>query len=131
MMNTIDTTALDEVFADLEQAWNDGDAERFGVYFTDDADFVNVHGEHRRGVASIVEGHKFIFDTVYKDSTMTYSVVQCEPLSDGWLLGHVHAALEVPAGPLQGSHASILTVVAVETEGGLKVRAFHNTFAKH
>lgn len=133
-MNTIDTTAgttaLEEVFAQLEQAWNDADAERFGEFFTDDADFINVYGEHSRGVVPIVEGHKFIFDTVYKDSKVSYSVAQCEPIAQGWLIGHVHASLEVPTGPMQGSHRSILTVVAVETERGLKVRAFHNTFRK-
>ncbi len=128
---TAGTTALEDVFAQLEQAWNDADAERFGEFFTDDADFVNVYGEHRRGVVPIVEGHRFIFDTVYKDSKVTYSVVQCEPLADGWLLGHVHAFLEVPAGPLEGSHRSILTAVAVETDAGLKIRAFHNTFRTH
>jgi uncharacterized protein (TIGR02246 family) len=131
MMHIIDTSALAEVFAQLEQAWNEADAERFGEFFTDDADFVNVHGEHCRGVVPIVEGHNVIFDTVYKDSKVTYSVVQCEPISDGWLLGHVRTSLEVPAGPLQGRHTSIITVVAVETESGLKVRAFHNTFTKH
>ena len=48
----------------LEDAWNAGDGAAFGAPFAEDADFVDIRGDHHRGRAAIAQGHRAIFDTV-------------------------------------------------------------------
>ena len=64
------------VAAALTQAWNAADAEAFGRAFTDDADFVNIFGVHGVGRPAIVSNHQTIFDTIYRGSTNTFTVVK-------------------------------------------------------
>ena len=120
-------TIVGDVFAQLAQAWNDGDGARYGEQFTDDAHFVNIRGEHMQGSETIARGHQAIFDTIYKGSTVQYSVLDAESITEDCLLGMVHAELEAPAGPLQGSHQAILTTLVVRSGDRWKVRHFHNT----
>ena len=126
-MNTTETTMMNELFAELQAAWHAADGDRWGRSFCDDADFVNVQGTHIKGVAAIAAGHQGIFDTIYKDSKLEYSVVSAVPLADGCILGVIAAVLDVPAGPLEGVKPATISAVVVDTGAGWKVRAFHNT----
>lgn len=128
---TIDETQMmDELFTELRAAWHAGDGARWGRAFCPDADFVNVQGLHIKGAAGIAAGHQGIFDTIYKGSTLEYSVVSAETLADGCVLGVISAVLDVPAGPLQGVMPATISAVVVETDDGWKVRAFHNTLVR-
>ena len=126
-MNDDSTTIVGDAFAQLEEAWNAADGSAFGRPFTADADFVDVRGELHRGVGAIGAGHQGIFDSVYKGSTVKYTVLHATPIADGCLLGHVHATLDAPSGPLQGVNHSTITAVVVADGAGWKIRAFHNT----
>jgi len=126
-MSNTTTEIVGELIAQLEAAWNASDGPRFGVLFTDDADFVDVRGVHHKGRAEIADGHQAIFDTVYKGSTVRYQPVSAASVAEGCLLGHASATLEVPAGPLQGTHRALLSIVVVEDAETWKVRSFHNT----
>jgi uncharacterized protein (TIGR02246 family) len=126
-MQTDPTTNLNTLFADLANAWNDGDGARFGRYFTDGADFVNIHGAHLRGAAVIGAGHQGIFDSVYKGSQVQYHVEDTETVLPGCLLSVVRAQLDAPSGPLAGTHRSTITAVVVRDSDEWKIRAFHNT----
>ena len=126
-MDTEQTTIVDDVFASLAQAWNDGDGARYGDQFTDEAHFVNIRGAHMRGRETIARGHQGIFDSIYKGSTVAYSVVEVERIAADCLLGMVHAELEAPSGPLQGSHQALITTLMVRDGDRWKVRHFHNT----
>jgi uncharacterized protein (TIGR02246 family) len=63
---------LSKIASDLEQAWNAGDGEAFARRFTEDADFVNIRGEHFRTRPVIAAGHQAIFDSVYRGSVVRY-----------------------------------------------------------
>jgi uncharacterized protein (TIGR02246 family) len=127
MSDTTSTEIVADLLAELEAAWNAGDGARFGAAFTEEADFVDVRGVHHHGRAEIADGHQAIFDTVYKDSTVRYQPVSTASVADGCLLGHASATLDVPAGPLQGTHRALLSVVIVDDASTWKVRSFHNT----
>jgi uncharacterized protein (TIGR02246 family) len=62
------------IFQQLEDAWNAADGAAFGARFTDDADFVNVRGEHFQGRAAIAAGHAGIFRSIYAGSRNQYTV---------------------------------------------------------
>jgi len=65
---------LHGVVYQLEQAWNSADAAAFATPFTEDADFIHILGGYYTGRAAIEAGHRMIFGTIYKHSTVRYSV---------------------------------------------------------
>jgi uncharacterized protein (TIGR02246 family) len=111
----------------LMAAWNAADHDAFAAEFTDDADFVNVRGDHHRGRATIGQGHAGIWSTIYAGSTVDYSVAQVRQLAPDVMLVHMKALLQVPAGPLAGQIEAIPSMVVVRDGGEWRIAAFHNT----
>lgn len=66
--------AIEQVVRRMADAWNAGDSAAFAGCFADDADFVNVLGEHFRGRSVIDAGHRYILNTIYKGSRVSYTV---------------------------------------------------------
>lgn len=126
-MNSENARVVAEIVGDLERAWNAADGAGFARPFAEDADFVNIRGEHMRTRAVIGRGHQGIFDTIYKGSTVRYEVAQVRALAPEVLLAQVKAALRAPVGPLAGEHASLFTLVLVRIEAAWRIAAFHNT----
>lgn len=115
------------IVGDLEQAWNAADGTAFAVPFAEDADFVNIRGEHYRGRQAIGQGHQAIFNSIYKGSAVGYQVTGVRPVAPDVLVAHVRSTLEAPTGPLAGRHHSLFTLVLVHAAGEWRIAAFHNT----
>jgi uncharacterized protein (TIGR02246 family) len=111
----------------LERAWNDADGAAFAGPFAEDADFVNIRGEHARTRDAIAAGHQGIFNTVYKGSTVRLEVAAVRGIAPGVLVAHVKSRLNAPAGPLAGEHRSLFTMVLVHDQNDWRIAAFHNT----
>ena len=77
-MNSNDERIVSDLVAELEKAWNAADGARFGRPFAEDADFVNIRGEHLRTREVIAKGHQAIFDTIYAGSVVRYQVTQMQ-----------------------------------------------------
>jgi uncharacterized protein (TIGR02246 family) len=107
-MNADPMTIVSDAVVRLERAWNNADGAGYRDLFSDDAHFVNIRGEHHHGRMAIAQGHQAIFDTIYKGSTVRYSVLESETILDGCIPVAVRARLEAPSGPMQGTHNSIL-----------------------
>ncbi len=127
---TTDTRALPiatELVAQLERAWNAADGAAFGEAFVEDADFVNVRGEHHRGSVAVARGHQGIFESIYAGSTVTYRVESARATASGDIVAVAAATLEVPSGPLAGVLHSRFTAVLTDEGQRWAVEAFHNT----
>jgi uncharacterized protein (TIGR02246 family) len=111
----------------LERAWNEGDGAAFAAPFAEDADFVNIRGEHARTREAIAQGHQGIFNTIYKGSTVRYEVAAVRRIARDVLVAHVRSRLNAPAGPLAGEHRSLFTMVLVHAQNDWRIAAFHNT----
>ena len=111
----------------LEQAWNRADGAGFAQPFAEDADFVNIRGEHARSREAIARGHQVIFDTIYKGSVLHSELADVRRIAPSVLLAHVKSTLRVPAGPLAGEHRSLFTAVLVANGDKYEIAAFHNT----
>ena len=118
---------VERVIERLETAWNSADGAAYAAPFAPDADFVNIRGELHSGAQAIGAGHQGIFDTIYKGSTVDYSLVKARELRDGEILAHVTGKLHVPEGPLAGDHEALGTVVLVPDAGEHRIAAYHNT----
>ena len=128
---TAATTPLETVAADIaarmSAAWNAADGHAFGSLFTDDADFVDIRGDHHEGRHAISAGHQGIFDTIYAGSKVRYNVRQARELPSGAILAHIDALLNAPTGPMAGETAALASIVLVSDGDEHRIAAFHNT----
>lgn len=122
-----DRASLEKVVGQLETAWNAMDGAAFAVPFADDADFVNIRGEHHRGKAAIAAGHTAIFKSIYAGSSVALTLEGARLLSPDVALVRVHSILNAPQGPLKGRHGARFSMVLTRTGSGWEIAAFHNT----
>jgi uncharacterized protein (TIGR02246 family) len=122
-----DRAALADIVRRLEAAWNAMDGAAFAADFAEDADFVNVRGEHLRGRSAIADGHAAILRTIYAGSTNRYTVEAARLLRPEVALVHVHSRLDAPRGPLAGRHTARFSLVLTREPSGWQIVAFHNT----
>jgi uncharacterized protein (TIGR02246 family) len=126
-MNSHGERIVSGLVGELEEAWNAADGTRFGRPFAEDADFVNIRGEHLRGREVIAKGHQAIFNSIYAGSVVRYQVTGVRAIAPAVLLAHVKATLKAPTGPLAGEHNSLFTLVLVQDKNVWSIAAFHNT----
>jgi len=71
---TSEERALHALVYQLEAAWNAADSGSFAALFAENADFIHILGGYYTGRTAIEAGHRMIFGTIYKGSTVRYSV---------------------------------------------------------
>src|SRR5262245_38533391 len=103
-----------DIARELEKAWNTADGAAFARPFAEDADFVNIRGEHMRTREVIARGHQGIFNTIYKGSVVSFKVEAAREIAPSVLVAHVKSTLNAPTGPLAGEHSSLFTMVLVQ-----------------
>ena len=69
-----DEQSVRQIVTRLEQAWNNSDSVTWAEQFAEDADFIHVLGGFFHGKQAIEQGHRTIFDTIYKGSHNQYQV---------------------------------------------------------
>jgi uncharacterized protein (TIGR02246 family) len=119
--------AIRDVVKRVEAGWNAGDGEAFAAPFAEDADYVIVNGRHERGRATIAEGHKYIFSTIYKGSNNTFTVEDVRLLRPDVAVAHVHHVLKFYAGETAQEAQARSTWVLTKTDGEWRIDAFQNT----
>lgn len=60
-MTQDDEDGVRSVFAKLVESWNRGDGIAYGELFTEDADYIDVTGNHSQGRQAIAQLHEFLF----------------------------------------------------------------------
>jgi uncharacterized protein (TIGR02246 family) len=124
---TNERAAIEAIMKELQAAWNAMDADAFARPFQEDADFVNIVGEHARGRPAIVEGHRAVFRDFYADSTTKLTLMAVRLLRPEVALAHVHSVLDAPKGPLAGRNTGVFSMVLTKEGGQWTIAAFHNT----
>lgn len=118
-----DDALLRENVRQLEAGWNSKSGAAFAKPFAEDADYVIINGSQIKGRETIAEGHQRIFDTIYKDSTLTLSVKQVRMLRADVAVVHVSGHLK----STQGAGDAVITLVMTKENGAWKIAAFQNT----
>jgi uncharacterized protein (TIGR02246 family) len=118
---------LETIVSRLEAAWKAMDGSAFATPFAEDADFVNIRGEHFQGRPAIAAGHAAIFRTIYIGSTVQLTIETVRLLRPDVALMHVHSVLDVPEGPLAGRHRACFSMVLTREADGWEIASFHNT----
>jgi uncharacterized protein (TIGR02246 family) len=129
-LDAADEAAIQEVVRAWERAWNAGDMAAAAMLFCEDADFVNVLGNHWHGRAEIEAQHAARHAAQLKGSVFTLLSAQAQCIGDAVAVAHVAWSIQgdhdldgTPRAPRQGLFTWVLLKLA---PGPWRIRAAHN-----
>ncbi len=124
---TSDERALHGMVYQLETAWNAADAATFAALFVEDADFIHILGGYYSGRTAIEGGHRMIFGTIYKGSTVRYSVDGIKFLRPDVAIVFLRQFLQFREGGAASELEARPTIVAEKVDGDWRIVALQNT----
>ncbi len=122
-----DEAAIRANVGQMVKGWNAKSGAEFAKPFAADSDYVVINGVHLKGRAANAEGHQHIFDTIYKNSTLVYTVEQIRFLRPDVAVVHVSGLLKVTQGDLTQEGNARITLVMTKSKGKWEIAAFQNT----
>ena len=106
-----DETAIRANVEQIVKGWNMKSGAEFAKPFAEDADYVVINGMKIKGRPAINKGHQGIFDTIYKNSTLAYTIEQLRFLRPDVAVVHVRAVLQVTQGDKTETGNARITLV--------------------
>jgi uncharacterized protein (TIGR02246 family) len=122
---TADETALRDNVQQLENGWNKKSGAVFARPFAEDADYVVINGMYFKGRTAIETAHQQIFDTIFKETTLTLKVRQIRFLRPDVAVVHVNGHRDGPTKELVQD--ALLTLVMTKEKEVWTIAAFQNT----
>lgn len=124
---TRDEEAIRENVKQMEAGWNTKQGSLFAKPFAEDADYVIVNGMYLQGRTAIGKGHQQIFDTFYKNTTLSLSVRQVRFLRPDVALVHVSGQLTAVENEKPSVSKASITMVMTRDKEVWQIAAFQNT----
>jgi len=118
---------LQRIVEQLETAWNKSDSAGFAASFAEDADFIHILGGHFTGRRSIEQGHRAIFDTIYKGSTVKFEVEKTRLAGSEVAIVFLFSTLKPVTPGLPPQMNARPTLVLQRQDGAWKIVTFQNT----
>ena len=122
-----DEAAIRENVKQMEAGWNAKSGAAFARPFADDADYVIINGTHIRGRDAIDKGHQQVFDTSFKNTTMSLTVKQVRFLRPDVALVHVSSHRDAPESERELVGDSVMVMVMTKEGGRWRIASFQNT----
>ena len=122
-----DEAAIRENVRQMEAGWNAKSGAQFARPFAADADYVIINGMYIKGQEVIAQAHQRIFDTIYKESTVSLSVKQVRMLRPDVAVVHVTGANKFTRDGETRTTEAIITLVMTKESGAWRIAAFQNT----
>jgi uncharacterized protein (TIGR02246 family) len=112
----------------FQAAWNAHDMAAFGALFHTDATFVNRFAHLVRGMDQIVELHRGIHETIYRDSTLENELIAVDEIAEGVAVVHFWSRLSTGAAHPAGPHRvdTLLQAVVRRRERAWRISAAEN-----
>lgn len=120
-----DEAAIRDNVKQLETGWNTKDGALFAKPFAEDADYVVINGSYIKGREVITVQHQRIFDTIYKNTTLSLTVKQVRFLRPDVAVVHASGHRDSPTKELVQD--AIMTFVMTKERQGWTISAFQNT----
>ena len=120
-----DESAMREGVKQMETGWNTKSGALFAKPFAEDADYVVINGMYIKGRAVIETQHQRIFDTIFKDTTLTLTVKQIRFLRPDVAIVHVSGQRVGPSK--DHNQEAMITLVMTKQKDGWVIAAFQNT----
>ncbi|HEY5838213.1 MAG TPA: SgcJ/EcaC family oxidoreductase [Pyrinomonadaceae bacterium] len=125
--HSADDAAMRENVKQMEIGWNAKQGALYAKPFTHDADYVVINGMYLQGRTTIEKAHQRIFDTFYKNTTISLVVRQIRFLRPDVALVHVSGHLDAPENEKQFVADASITLVMTRDKQSWKIAAFQNT----
>lgn len=136
-----DDRALRALVARCEAAWNAGDAHAWAANMAEDVYLTSVLGDRYHGRDLLESGHRYVFDTIYKDSKIGLTVEAIRFVRPDVALVHLHQRLmsRLPPGAAASTARQRLmseemhetqaraSLLVVKDGGSWQVLSFQNT----
>ena len=123
-----DEAVIKERVKMMESGWNTKSGALFAKPFAEDADYVVINGMHIQTRAAIERSHQQIFDTIYKNTSITLSVKQIRFLKPDVAVVHVTGKRRSLSGtPAKEDQGAIITLVMRKEKEDWQIVAFQNT----
>ena len=133
--------ALRALVARCEAAWNAGDARAWAANMAEDVYLTSVLGDRYHGRDLLESGHRYVFDTIYKDSKIALTVEAIRFVRPDVALVHLHQRLmsRLPPGAAASTARQRLmsdemhetqaraSLLVVKDGGSWQVLSFQNT----
>lgn len=116
--------SVDATVLELMYSWNHHDVHAWAACFTEDADYINVVGEHWKGRAEIEVKQRELHATALRNSEMRVSEWTIRFLGSASCL--VHMNWEMKGGNAR-KRRGLLSLVLVPDAGRWRVTAAHNS----
>ena len=120
-----DEAAMRQSVKQMETGWNTKSGALFAKPFAADADYVVINGNYIKGRAVIESQHQRIFDTIFKDTTLSLTVRQIRFLRPDVAVVHVEGRRTSPTEAL--AQDAMLTLTMTKEKQGWVIAAFQNT----
>ncbi|MGH9157258.1 MAG: SgcJ/EcaC family oxidoreductase [Acidimicrobiales bacterium] len=127
-MQAKDAAAVRELYEQLMKAWNDGSGSGFAATFTADGDLVAFDGTHFSGREEIARSQQELFDKWMKGTRLVGSVERLRFVGPNLAIMHaIGGTIPRRRTTPARERASIQTLVAIRSDDGWLLAAFHNT----
>ena len=134
-MTTTDKAMIEQLLAELVDAWNRGDTEAYGARFLADATFTNVNGMFHDSREEFNRRHEEIFRGAMKGTTITLTPRKVLFIRqdiatvdvDCGIFGFKAQPPGVQAGA-DGSLRTCLLLVLMRESGAWWIAAYHNVW---
>ena len=120
-----DEAAIRENVNQMVSGWNTKSGAVFATPFAEDADYVIINGSCIKGREVIAKSHQGIFDSIFKDTTLTLNVKQIRFVRPEVAVVHVSGHRDGPTKDLVQD--AMITLVMTKEKQGWKIAAFQNT----
>src|SRR6185503_3367444 len=120
-----DEAAIRENVKQMVSGWNTKSGALFATPFADDADYVIINGNYIKGREVIAQSHQRIFDSIFKDTTLTLEVKQIRFIRPEVAVVHVSGHRDSRTKEL--NQGAMITLVMTKEKQGWKIAAFQNT----
>ena len=124
-----DESAIRQLQARQQDAWNHHDAKAYAELFADDGDVVNVVGWWWKGRPEIERQLTAAYAVVFRDSRLTIADVEVRFLARDVAIAHVRWTMEGARTPppIPEPREGIQTQVLRKQGGSWLIATFHNT----
>lgn len=124
---TSDEKSLHEMVYHLEAAWNAADGQSFAEAFAEDADFIHILGGYYTGRTAIEAGHRMILGTIYKGSTVRYSVERIRFVRPDVAIIYLRQFLQFSEGGFASDLEARPTIITEKRDGKWQIVNLQNT----
>ena len=122
-----DENAIRANVEQLVKGWNAKSGVEFAKPFAEDADYIVINGRQIKGREIIARGHQSIFETIYKNSTLSLTIDSIRFLRPDVVVVHVSGSMKITEGNSTRSGEAKMTHVMTKTGGKWEIAAFQNT----